>query len=65
MSCVFARWFAKFRSGDFYLEGELRSGRATVMQDENMRTLVETDPSQTVRKMAEELGVSYHAVLMV
>ena len=32
------------------------------MQDENFRTLVETDPSQTVRGMMEELGVSSHAV---
>ena len=55
------RLFAKFRSGDFYLEDEPRSGRPTVIQDEDLRTLVETDPSQTVREMAEELGVSSHA----
>ena len=36
--------------------------RPTVIQDEDLRTLVETDPSQTVREMAEELGVSFHAV---
>lgn len=56
------RWFAKFRSGDFSLENEPRSGRPTVIQDADLRTLVETDPSQTVRGMAEELGVSVHAV---
>ena len=43
------RWFATFRSGDFSLEDEPRSGRSTVSLDENLRTLVETDPSQTVR----------------
>ena len=39
------RWFAKYRSGDFSLEDELRSGRPTVIQDEGLRTLVETNPS--------------------
>ena len=54
--CNLRRWFAKFRSGDFSLEDEPRSSRPTVIQDENLRTLVETDPSQTVHGMAEELG---------
>ena len=42
------RWFAKFRSGDFSLEDEPRGCRPAVMQDEDLRTLVETDSSQTV-----------------
>ena len=35
------RRFAKFCSGDFNLEDEPRSGRPTVIQDEDLRTLVE------------------------
>ena len=39
------------------------SGRHTVIQDEELRTLVESlTPSQMVRGMTEELGVSFHAV---
>ena len=34
----------------------------TEIQDEDLWTLVETDPSETVRGMMEELGVSSHAV---
>ena len=52
----------KFRFGDFSLEDEPRSGRPTVIQDEDLRIQVETEPLQTVRGMAEELGVSSHAV---
>ena len=40
------RWFAKFRSIDFSLEDEPRSGRSTVIQDEDLKTLVMTDPSK-------------------
>ena len=59
---TFRRWFAKFHSGDFSREDKPRSGRSTVIQDEDLRTLVEIKPSQMVHEMAEELGVSYHAV---
>ena len=55
----------KFRSGDFILEDEPRSGRPTVIQGEDLMTLVETDPLQTVRGMAEELNVSSNAVFDV
>ena len=44
------RWFAKFRSGYFSPKYQPRSGRPTVIQDEDLRTLVETDPSQTVKR---------------
>ena len=51
------RKFAKFRSRDFSPEVA-----DTVIQGEDLRTLGEIDPTQTVRGMAEELGVSSHAV---
>ena len=60
--CTVRRRFAKFRFGDFSLEDEPRSDRPTVIQDEDLRTLVETDPLQMVRGKVKELGVSSHAI---
>ena len=37
-------------------------GRHTVIQDEDLRTLVEAEPSLKVSGMAEERRVSSHAV---
>ena len=41
------QWFKKFRSGDISLEDSPRSGRPRALQDNELRTLVEDDPSQT------------------
>ena len=57
------QWFKKFRSGDISLEDAPRSGRPRALQDNELRTLVEDDPSQTARGIAQKLGVSHHAVL--
>ena len=59
------RWFTKYRSGDISLEDEPQSGWRTVIQDEDLRTLVETYPSQTVRGMMTKLGISSLAVFNV
>lgn len=56
------RWFAKFCSGDFSFEDVPRSGRPTVIQDEDLSTLMRTYPSQMVRGTTEERDVSIHAV---
>lgn len=56
------RWFEKFRSGDFSLEDEPRSGRPRATPDEDLKAVVEDDPSQTVREIAEKLGLSKSSV---
>ncbi|KAK2725531.1 hypothetical protein QYM36_000134, partial [Artemia franciscana] len=46
----------------YSLEDKPRSDRPRVIQDEDLRTLVKTDLSQTPREMTEELRVSFHAI---
>nr|CDJ95881.1 Serine threonine protein kinase-related domain containing protein [Haemonchus contortus] len=56
------RWFKKFRSGDENLEDDERSGRPSDVNDNQLRALVKANPCATVRKLAEELGVSSTSV---
>ena len=51
------RCIAKFCSGDFGLENEEGRGRKRSIENEN-RTLVESNPQTTVRKLSEKLKVS-------
>ena len=56
------QWLNKFRSGDFSLEDEPHSGRPKAISDEDFRGILEADPSQTVREIAEELGLGKSTV---
>ena len=51
-------WFAKSRSGDFGLEDEEGRGRKPSTENDQLRTLVESNPQTTVRELSEELKVS-------
>ena len=57
------RWFQKFRDGDESLEDEEGRGRPMVVDNDELKALVKTNPHTTVRKLAEELGVSHAIVL--
>ncbi|CAI9724122.1 histone-lysine N-methyltransferase SETMAR-like [Octopus vulgaris] len=52
------KWFKRFRSGDLSLEDRERSGRPSVIDDGQLKTVIEKDPCKTTRKLAEELKVS-------
>ena len=47
-------WFDKFRSGDFSLKDEKRSGRPVEVDDD----LIDSDRHSTTREIAEKLRVS-------
>ena len=52
------RWFAKFRSEEFGLEDEKGRGRKPSIENDQLRTLKESNPQTTVQKLSEELKVS-------
>ncbi|XP_066907319.1 histone-lysine N-methyltransferase SETMAR-like [Halyomorpha halys] len=51
-------WFSKFRGGDETLEDEVRSGRPTVVDKEDVRRVVELDPRQSCSEIASQLNIS-------
>lgn len=51
------------RSRDLSLEDAPRSCRPTVLQNDELRTLGETDSSQMARGITKELVFNHHAVL--
>src|SRR5690606_2849183 len=56
------RWFARFRSGDITCEDEPRSGRPSVIVDDELITLVRNDPNRTLEDYADELEGSRESV---
>lgn len=56
------RWFEKFRSGDMSLESEPSGRPVPAIDNDELRTLVESNPRQSVRDIAQNLGVHYSTV---
>uniref|UniRef100_A0A0K0FSR4 Histone-lysine N-methyltransferase SETMAR (inferred by orthology to a human protein) n=1 Tax=Strongyloides venezuelensis TaxID=75913 RepID=A0A0K0FSR4_STRVS len=52
------RWFKRFREGNEDLENEDRWRSASVVDNDHLRTIIEADSQQTVRRISEDLGVS-------
>ena len=48
-------WFDKFRSGDFSLKDEQRSGRPNQVDDDRIKAIIESDRHVTVREFKEIL----------
>ena len=56
------RWFTKFRSEDTTLTDKPRSGRPVGINDEALQALLDADPRQTTRELAEQLNCSHTTV---
>jgi len=58
-----ARWFKKFRSGNFDLSNEPRGRPETQVDNDVLKATVEADPSQSARELALIFGVSKQTIL--
>ncbi|VDO99656.1 unnamed protein product [Heligmosomoides polygyrus] len=50
-------WFEKFRSADENLEVEDRGGPPSLLNDDQLKAMVEADPCPTVVELAKHFGV--------
>ncbi|XP_023244408.1 histone-lysine N-methyltransferase SETMAR-like [Centruroides sculpturatus] len=55
------KWFTKFRSGDFSLKDDERPGRSSDF-DDVLKVLIEQNPRQTTRELAEKLHRSQSTI---
>ena len=55
-------WFDKFRSGDFSLKDEKRSGRPVEIDDDLIKAIIDSDRHSTTREIAEKLRVSHTCI---
>ena len=49
-------WFWCFKNGDFDVEDKERSGRLRAFEDEELQVLMNEDPCQTQKQLAEALN---------
>ncbi|KAI6186909.1 Histone-lysine N-methyltransferase SETMAR-like protein [Aphelenchoides besseyi] len=55
-------WFQRFREGDYSLEDRPRSGRPSTLDAQRLHSLINADPTQTTRSLAEQLDTSHSTV---
>ena len=56
---VCQKQFAKFSGGDFDLEDKERSGSPQELETGNLEELLQEDPRQSTRELAEQFGVDH------
>jgi len=60
---VCQNWFAKFRAGDTTCGDRERSDRPLVVDDDQIKSLIESNPHYTIREIAEIIDVSQKTVV--
>lgn len=55
-------WFQRFKSGDYGVNDKERPGQPKKFEDHDLEALLEEDPSQTLKDLAETLKVTHVAV---
>jgi len=60
---VCQNWFAKFRADDTTCEDRKRSSRPLVVDDDQIKSLIENNPHYTTREIAEIIDVSQKTVV--
>lgn len=55
-------WFARFRSGNYSIEDETRSGRPVSIDNEQLFYLVMSEPRMNTRELGTTLGVTHTAI---
>ena len=56
------KWFSRFKSGNFKLEDKERPGQPKKFEDEELESLIDEDPCQTLQDLAESLEVNFSTV---
>jgi histone-lysine N-methyltransferase SETMAR len=57
-----ARWYARFQEGDTSLEDRPRSGRPSVLDDDDLHRALQAKPNASTRELASTLDCSYLTV---
>jgi len=60
---VCQNWFVKFRAGDTTCEDRKRSGRPLLVDDDQIKNLIESNPHYSTREIAEITDVSQKTVV--
>jgi histone-lysine N-methyltransferase SETMAR len=60
---VCQKWFARFRDGNFQLEDQERAGRPRELNCEDLEAVVDENPRQSTRKLADILNFDQSTIL--
>ncbi|CAF2057187.1 unnamed protein product [Rotaria magnacalcarata] len=57
------KWFKRFEDGDLDFEDKPRSGRPSILDEEDLRAALEDEPSSNTRDLTDKLGVAQRTVV--